>query len=178
MYWKTLSEDSLVRTPWFSLSQAKVELPDGRRIDHYVFRLPAVVLTAVLDEQDRVMLVWRYRFIPDSWGWELPSGLARAGDDLAAAAASQALQETGWEPRELRYLVGLEPSGGLTDSVHHVFWTRHAELRGEPGFETERLDWIPLRQTAELVARGQIRAASTAAAMLLLSGYVDPGGGR
>jgi hypothetical protein len=41
MHWKTLSEDALVCMPWFRLNQAKVKLPDGRRIDHYLFRLPA-----------------------------------------------------------------------------------------------------------------------------------------
>jgi hypothetical protein len=41
--WKTLGEEPVVRTPWFRVGLADVELPDGRRIDHYLFRLPPVV---------------------------------------------------------------------------------------------------------------------------------------
>jgi len=66
----------------------------------------------------------------------------------------------------------LEPSGGLTDSVHHVYWTEQAAYRGEPAaaFESERIDWLPLDEVPELIAAGQIRAASTVAALLYLRG--------
>lgn len=86
MRWKNLGEKPVVHTPWFQLNIAEVELPGGRRLDHYVLRRPPVVLTAVLDSSDRVLLLWRHRFIPNSWGWELPSGIADPAEDLAAAA--------------------------------------------------------------------------------------------
>jgi hypothetical protein len=70
--WKTLGEEAVVRTLWFNVGLADVELPDGRRIDHYLFRLPPVVLTAMQDDHDRVLLILRYRFIPGTWGCELP----------------------------------------------------------------------------------------------------------
>ncbi|HEX4062592.1 MAG TPA: NUDIX domain-containing protein [Streptosporangiaceae bacterium] len=85
--WKNLGEKPIVETPWFQLKLAEVELPGGRQLDHYLLRLPPLVLTAGLDDEDRVLLLWRHRFIPDSWGWELPSGIADPGEDLAAAAA-------------------------------------------------------------------------------------------
>jgi len=87
-----------LRTPWFGVSLAAVDLPGGQCLEHYVLRRPPAVLTAMLDDQDRVLLVWRYRFIPGTWGWELPSGLAGPQEDLPAAAAREALSETGWEP--------------------------------------------------------------------------------
>ena len=62
----------------------------------------------------------------------------------------------------------LEPSGGLTDSVHHVYWTGQAAHRGEPAaaFEAERIDWLPLHQVPALIADGQIRASVTVAALI------------
>jgi 8-oxo-dGTP pyrophosphatase MutT (NUDIX family) len=170
MGWKNLGEKPLVQTPWFRLNQAEVELPGGRRLDHYLLRLPPTLLVAVLDSRDRVLLLWRHRFIPGSWGWELPSGIADPAEDLEAAAAREALKESGWEPSRLRLLMRLEPSGGLTDSVHHVYWTGQAAYRGEPAaaFEAERIDWLPLSEVPALIADGQIRAASTVAALLWL----------
>ncbi len=170
MSWKNLGEKPVVRTPWFQLNLAEVELPGGRRLDHYLLRLPPVVLAAVLDEHDRVLLLWRHRFIPGSWGWELPSGIADPAEDLTVAAAREALKESGWEPLQLRPLLRLEPSGGLTDSVNHIYWTEQAICDGEPAaaFEAERIDWIPLHQVPALIADGQIRAAGTAAALLFL----------
>jgi len=168
--WQNLGEKQIYGTPWFELKQAEVELPGGRRLDHYLLRLPPVALTAVQDAQDRVLLLWRHRFIPDSWAWELPSGIVDPAEDLAAAAAREALKESGWEPAQLRPLLRLEPSGGLTDSVNHIYWTDRAGYRGDPeaDFEAERIDWIPLGQVPALIAEGQIRAAGTAAALLLL----------
>jgi hypothetical protein len=107
---------------------------------------------------------------------ELPDGqridhyLLRLPPYLPAAAAREALKESGWEPSQLSLLLRLEPSGGLTDSVAHVYWTRHAEYRGDPvaGFEAERIEWIPLREIPGLIADGQIRAAVTAASLLYL----------
>jgi 8-oxo-dGTP pyrophosphatase MutT (NUDIX family) len=170
MRWQNLGEKPVVQTPWFQLNTAEVELPGGRRIDHYLLRLPPVVLTAVIGDRDRVLLLWRHRFIPDSWGWELPSGIAEPGEDLAAAAARQALQESGWEPLRPRPLLRLEPSAALTDSVNHIFWTGEAIHRGDPpaGFEADRIDWIGLDQVPALIASGKIRAAATAAALLFL----------
>lgn len=85
--WRIISEDILLDTPWFGVSRAAVELPGGQSLEHYVLRRPPVVLTAMLDEQDRVLLVWRYRFITGTRAWELPSGLAGRDDELSAAAA-------------------------------------------------------------------------------------------
>jgi 8-oxo-dGTP pyrophosphatase MutT (NUDIX family) len=166
--WKTRGEEPVVRTPWFQVDKADVELPDGRRIDHYLFRLPPLVLTAMQDDQERVLLILRYRFIPGTWGWELPSGLADPAEDFAAAAARETLKETGWEPESPELLMRLEASAGLTDSVHYVYWTSRARQRGEPGFETVRMEWFPLGDMRAMIANGEIRAASTSAAVLMI----------
>jgi hypothetical protein len=171
--WQNLGEEPIIETPWFQLKQAQVELPGGRQLDHYLLRVPSLVLTAILDDTDRVLLLWRHRFIPDSWGFELPSGIAAdPAEDLGAAAARQALAESGWEPVTPRLLLTLHPYSGLTDATSHIFWTRQAVHRGDPvaDFEAERIDWIPLTDVPDLVAGGQIRCASTATALLLLAG--------
>lgn len=71
-------ERAIYDSPWVWLGQVDVELPDGQRIWHHVVRLRRAVAMLLLDEQDRVLLLWRHRFIPDRWGWELPGGLADA----------------------------------------------------------------------------------------------------
>lgn len=168
--WRNLGEKTVVQTPWFELHLADVELPGERQVSHYLLRAPPLVATAVLDEQDRVLLLWRHRFIPDSWGWELPSGIAGPGEDLTVAAARQALAESGWEPIAPRLLLTLEPYSGLTDSVAHIYWTERAVYRGEAAadFEAERVEWVPLASIPVMVADGQVKAAATAAALLLL----------
>jgi hypothetical protein len=172
--WQNLGEEPVTETPWFRLRQARVELPGGRQLDHYLLRLPPLTLTAMLDEHDRVLLLWRHRFIPGTWGWELPSGIASpgSGDDLAETAARQALAESGWEPIQPRPLVTLRQNSGLTDAAAQVFVTRQAVHRGPPeaDFEAARIEWLPLAGVPSMVASGEIRDAVTAAALLLLLG--------
>jgi len=86
MGWHSHGPEQIFSTPWFSLNRADLELPDdGRRIDHYVVRMPPVAAVAVLDRDDqdtqRVLMLWRHRFMPDTYGWELPAGIV----DPAAA---------------------------------------------------------------------------------------------
>jgi 8-oxo-dGTP pyrophosphatase MutT (NUDIX family) len=168
--WHNLGEQPVISTPWFRLNRAEVELPGGRQLDHYVLRVPPVVLAAVLDGRDRVLLLWRHRFIPGSWGWELPGGICDPEEDLAAAAARETLKESGWEPAELRPLLRLESYSGLTDSASHIFWTGRADHRGEPAasFEADRIEWIPLDEVPTLISGGRIPAATSATALLWL----------
>ena len=176
MDWKNRGEKPVVGTPWFRLTLADVELPGGRRVDHYVLRLPPVVLAAVLDDADRVLLLWRHRFIPGSDGWELPSRIADPAEDLAAAAAREALKESGWEPVALCPLIRLESASGLTDSVNHVYWTRQAIHHGDPvaDFEAERIEWIPLDRAPGLVEDGKVPSAVTATVLMLLYHHRRP----
>jgi ADP-ribose pyrophosphatase YjhB (NUDIX family) len=168
--WRNLGDQPVVETPWFQLRQARVELPGGRQLDHYLLRLPPLTMTAMLDAEGRVLLLWRHRFIPDTYGWELPSGIATAGADLAATASRQALAESGWEAVEPQPLLTLRQNSGLTDSAVHVFVTRQAIHRGPPqaDFEAERIEWIPLTEAPALIASGQVKDASTTASLLWL----------
>jgi ADP-ribose pyrophosphatase YjhB (NUDIX family) len=168
--WRNLGEQAIVETPWFRLRQARVELPGGRQLDHYVIRLPPLTMTAMLNSEGRALLLWRHRFIPDSWSWELPSGIAAPDADLAATATRQALAESGWEAVAPHLLLTLRQNSGLTDSAVHIFASREAIHRGAPeaDFEADRIEWVPLADTPELIADGQVKDASTAAALLWL----------
>ena len=168
--WRNLGEEPIVETPWFRLRRARVELPGGRQLDHYLVRVPPLTMTAMVDAEQWVLLLWRYRFIPGSGGWELPSGIAAVDADLAATASRQALAESGWEAIEPQPLLTLRQHSGLTDAAVHLFVTRQAIHRGQPeaDFEADRIEWIPLTDAPTLIADGQVKDASTATALLWL----------
>jgi ADP-ribose pyrophosphatase YjhB (NUDIX family) len=177
--WRNLGEQAVVETPWFRLRQARVELPGGRQLDHYLIRLPALTMTAMLDSGGNVLLLWRHRFIPDSRGWELPSGIAAADANLAVTATRQALAESGWEAVEPKLLLTLRQNSGLTDSAVHIFVSREAIYRGPPeaDFEAERIEWVPLAEAPSLIGDGRVQDASTAAALLWLRSGTPPAAG-
>jgi 8-oxo-dGTP pyrophosphatase MutT (NUDIX family) len=168
--WTNLGETTVYENPWFRVNLADVALPDGRRLDHFLIRLRPVAVATAVNDADEVLLLWRHRFITDTWGWELAAGVVEDGEDVEAAAAREMEEETGWRPGPLRHLMTVEPSNGLTDARHHLYWSREATYVGEPedAVESSRRAWIPLKCVPDLIARGEVPAANMAAGLLML----------
>jgi 8-oxo-dGTP pyrophosphatase MutT (NUDIX family) len=170
MQWKNLGEHTVYENPWLRVNLADVELPGGRHLDHFLLRQRPVALATAVNDDNEVLLLWRHRFIPDSWGWEIAAGVVEEGEDFEAAAAREMLEETGWRPGPLSHLLTVEPSNGLSDAQHHVYYSESAEYVGHPedDFESSRREWVSLKAVPDLIARGEIRSANAVAALLML----------
>jgi 8-oxo-dGTP pyrophosphatase MutT (NUDIX family) len=168
--WKNLGEEAVYENPWFRVNLADVELPNGGHLDHFVIRQRPVALTAAVNRENEVLLLWRHRFITQTWAWELPGGVVEDGESLVEAAAREMLEETGWRAGALLHLMTVEPANGLLDVLHHIYWADGAEYVSHPvdDFESDRREWVPLKQVPDLVRTGEIRSANTVAALLLL----------
>jgi 8-oxo-dGTP pyrophosphatase MutT (NUDIX family) len=83
MQWKVHGERPIYTSKWVNLSLVDVELPDGQRFEHHVVRMQPVAATAVIDDQRRILMLWRHRFITDTWGWEIPTGIVDPGETSA-----------------------------------------------------------------------------------------------
>jgi 8-oxo-dGTP pyrophosphatase MutT (NUDIX family) len=74
------------------LALVDVEIPGVRRFEHHVVRVPRPAAGAVVHDPDRgVLLLWRHRFITDSWGYEIPAGGVDEGETPAQAATRELL---------------------------------------------------------------------------------------
>lgn len=160
------------------LSVADVELPDGVRFEQYVIRAPRSAMVAVVDERDRVLMLYRHRFVLDKWVWELPGGYVDDGEDPATCAVREVEEETGWRPRSVEPLVSFQPWVSTADAENLVFLGRDADHVGDPSDvnETARVGWIPLDEAAGYVARGEIVGAGTVVAVLALLARRSAGG--
>lgn len=173
--WQVHGERSVYDSRWVRLDLVDVELPDGQRFEHHVVRMQRVVGVVVLDEHERVLLMWRHRFITDTWGWEIPMGIVEAGETGAETGAREVLEETGWRPGPLEFLLRYQPANGIVDSEHELYLARGAELIGEPSDATEatRLEWVPLADIPELIVKGElVSGASLVGLLYVRSGAV------
>lgn len=180
MRWTVHAEHALHETPWVRLRSLDVEQPDGTRADYHVVRLRDVAVTAAVDADRRVLMMWRHRFVTDTWAWELPMGLVEDGETPATAAARELEEETGWRPGSLRELVYAEPAAGITDARHFVFRTDDAVRAGEPTEhnESDRREWIPLDRVRGMIARREIVSSATLVGLMALLLDLTPAQGH
>ncbi len=169
MRWTVHSERSVYASDWVSVALVEVEPPGGERFEHHVVRVPGHAAgTIVEDPAKGVLLLWRHRFITDTWGWEVPAGRVDRGETPAEAAAREVLEETGWRPGPLRPALRFHPSNGLMDQVFHIFHAAGAVHVGEPAdaFESERVEWVAVSDLREIARSGQMRDGLSLTAVL------------
>ncbi|MFI0219115.1 NUDIX domain-containing protein [Streptomyces lydicus] len=169
--WKVFGERMVYENKWVTVALADIQTPDGDQFEHHKVYLPQAAMVAMVDDQDRVLMMWRHRFVPQLWNFELPGGLLNDGEDPRAAAAREAIEETGYRTTgQLEFVVDFEPMIGTVASAHHVYVARGVERVGEPTEKNEsaRIEWIPLDNMLDLIAAGRIRNSGTLTAVLYL----------
>jgi 8-oxo-dGTP pyrophosphatase MutT (NUDIX family) len=150
------------------VTKVDVTPPDGKRFEHHVVRLQRVAVAVVLDDQDRVLLVWRHRFITKAWGWELPGGIVDSGETGAETARRETVEETGWRPDDLVKIAEFQPMPGLVDTPHEVYGSRRAVKVGEPvdPVEASIVAWVPMSDVPALIARGEVAGSGSLVGLL------------
>lgn len=182
MRWTVHSERAIYDSRWVRLALADVEVPGLRRFDHHVLRMPLPAAGTVVHDPDRgLLLLYRHRFITDTWGWEVPAGAVEPGETPEQGAAREVVEETGWRPGPLRALTTYHPSNGIADQRFHLFLAEGATHLGAPTdpSESERIAWVQLPEVRRIVSRGEMRDGLSLTAVLyaLALGELD-GRGR
>ena len=137
---------------WMTLRIDDVERPDGSHTEHEVVRGPDAAGMVVLDPDRGVLMIWRHRFLPDTWGWEIPGGAIDPGETPEAAARRECLEETGWAVGgDVRHLSSHHPSVGLVNQTFHIYEAGSADYVGNPSDlnEAVEVEWRPLEVVAE-----------------------------
>lgn len=164
MRWTLHGETPIYQSTWINLTMADVEIPaasdrPARRFDHHVVRSTAPAAGVVVHDADRgVLVLWRHRFITDTWGWEVPAGRVDDGESSEQAAAREVLEETGWRPGPLTHLIDYFPTNGSADFRFDLYLARGAEHVGDPSDPTEsdRVEWLTVDRLREEIGAGRM----------------------
>lgn len=157
--WRVHGERAIYESPWVGLALTTVEPPGIEPFEHHVVRVPNDAAGCVVTDDGRVLLIYRHRFITDTWGWEIPAGRVDHGETPAEAAVRETLEETGWRPLGRPSVVTVfHPSNGLSDQTFHIFHVDGAEHVGDPADATEasEIAWTTIDEVRSLMATGQI----------------------
>jgi 8-oxo-dGTP pyrophosphatase MutT (NUDIX family) len=124
-----------------------------------VVRFPNPAAGTVIHRADRgILLLWRHRFVTDTWGWELPAGGSDAGESLVGAAVRESIEEAGWRPIDPRHMLTYHPINGAVDQTFAVFFAPDAQEVGPPTdpSEAERIEWVPVDRVREELLAGRV----------------------
>jgi ADP-ribose pyrophosphatase YjhB (NUDIX family) len=124
---------------------------------------PGVVMLPVAS--GHVGLVRVYRYATGAWEWGLPRGLAH-GDDPAATASTELLEELGARPQSLESLGVMTPDSGILASVVHLFTAQYpvAVDATQDTAEVAAVRWVPVPEFLAEIAAGEIADGFTLAA--------------
>jgi ADP-ribose pyrophosphatase len=167
--WRTFDARTVYDNRWVKVELVEVEAPNGQRWEHHVVHLDRVAIAIVVNERDEVLMLYRYRFAVDQWGYELLGGLVDDGEEPAETARRECEEESGWRPvGEPTHLASFEPMPGMVTARTDIYLWPGAEQVGEPTDTEEagRLEWVPLDRVRQLVRTNQLLGGGTLVAVL------------
>jgi 8-oxo-dGTP pyrophosphatase MutT (NUDIX family) len=147
------------RSPWLNVCIDDVAIPNGRQIEHHVLKFPKPSVGAVaVDGQGRTLLLWRHRYITDTWGWEIPAGWGDPGESLVDAVRREIEEETGYRANDIRRMIEYKPIAGISTMHYTTFLASDLVRIGDPVDDSEstRVEWIRLTDVPRLADAGQI----------------------
>lgn len=169
--WKRLSTRDIIRDRFVQLRADRCEVAPGRVLDpYYVLESPEFVHVLAFDDQDRVLLVRQYRYAADVFGYELPGGIADAGEDLLQAAQRELREETGAVAENWRHVAApCVNSARQTNRVHGFVadQTRIVAPQQLDAGEAIDFEFVPLPRVLDLIRSGEIHQSMHVALIYL-----------
>ena len=96
MRWTVQGERDIYASEWVTVALADVEIPGGERFEHHVVHVGRPASGVIVrNDADELLLLWRHRFITDTWGYEIPAGGIDPGESPVDAGRREVLEETG-----------------------------------------------------------------------------------
>ena len=152
LIWKALSSRRILDTPIFTVNEEEALGPDGRRSSFIIVDAPdwGIILPVLVREgEERFLMVRQFRHGAGAMSLEFPGGVIERGEDPAAGAARELLEETGYRAGRVEPLGSVFPNPAFQRNRCHVFLARELELVGDQRLDENEfvdVEEVPVRE--------------------------------
>ena len=167
--WITKSSKQVYVNNWISVVHDEVTTPGGQAgIYGKVHYKNLAVGVIPLDDDNNTWLVGQYRYVLDTYSWEIPEGGCPEGTDPLLAAHRELMEETGIRATEWKEIMKLHTSNSVCDETAYLFVCRGLSFHEAEPEHTEELavQKRPFAEVVEMVIRGDITDAMSVSAIL------------
>ena len=167
--WKIVSEQRIYDNPWIGVTEYDVINPGGGKgIYGKVFYKNLAIGVIPMDEEGYIWLVGQFRFVLDSYSWEIPEGGGDPAVPPVESAQRELREETGLVANTWTLLMEMHLSNSVSDERALVFLARGLEQREAMPEETEQLvvRRLPFEEAYGMVERGEITDSMSVAGIL------------
>jgi len=166
--WVRLSSRPVYATPWISVREDHVRMPDGNETIYSVVEMGKCIGILAFADDDTLLMVRQYRYAPGEVMLEIPKGGVHEGEAFDVAAQRELAEEAQVRAGTLEYLGKYNTNHTMMNETVHIYVARDLVPAQMQGDDTEfiRAEEIPFARALEMVLAGEILDSVTIVALL------------
>jgi ADP-ribose pyrophosphatase len=169
---KTLKTEQIFSGKIISLQVDDVELPNGKTSKREIVKHPGAVAVLAITDDNKIVMVEQYRKALERTLVEIPAGKLEKGEEPRLSALRELEEETGYECKQLEWLISFYTSPGFADEIIHLYLatglSKKENAAGLDEDEFVNLIELTLEEALQYIQEQKIYDAKTAYAIQYL----------
>lgn len=173
--WHRLSSSLKYQSQYVSVHEDHVKLPDGTTIQYTKVKLPDFV-TIVPVIQDKIVMIYNYRYPVNKCSLELPAGFINQAEKPEKTAFRELQEETGYIPSQLRSLGWYYPMSSRSEQKAYIFLADKLKTgkAQRENTEQQKTCTISKNKVYSKLFNGEIKHSATIIALTMAAPLLNP----
>ena len=145
----------------------KMTIPNGMKIEKDIILHPGAALIVPFLSPDKVVILRQYRSTINKYLYEFPAGTLEPGEQPAACARREIMEEAGYRAGKLKKVGMIYPVPGYSDEIIYIYKAEKLSVQKETGDADEVLEPVVMTraQINKIFKAGKIVDGKTIAGL-------------